>query len=220
MLFERLIVHDEGQPAGAPMNMAIDEALLEQCTLPALRFYGWCRPALSFGYFGKFAGIASEMERRDVVRRWTGGGSVFHGEDLTYSLVTPASDPASALGPSAIYAALHNAIRDALLAEGRKTELAARAAPKVSDACFANPVRDDLLLLGRKIAGAAQRRTRGGFLHQGSIQLSNLSKTFRDRFARALSVYLEYGTIPAQTLDRAAVLADEKYGTDQWLHRW
>ena len=149
----------------------MDEAFSSSATKTTLRFYGWRRPSLSFGYFGKFADAADEGRAREIVRRWTGGGSVLHGEDLTYSLVTPATDPASSQGPPAIYAALHTAIRAALLAEGRETELADSATPKISDACFANPVRDDLLLAGRKIAGAAQRRTRGGFLHQGSIQL-------------------------------------------------
>jgi lipoate-protein ligase A len=220
MLFERLILHDDRARVSAAMNMAIDEALLEHSTLPLLRFYGWQRPALSFGYFGKFADVAGELEKRDVVRRWTGGGSVLHGEDLTYSLVTPAENPASTQGPSAIYAALHGAIRDALRVEGRETELAAHAAPKISDACFANPVRDDVLFRGRKIAGAAQRRTRGGFLHQGSIQIPDLSGTFRDRFAGALAMQLRRAAIPPQTLDRATALAAEKYGTDEWLRRW
>lgn len=220
MLFERLILHDDRARVSAAMNMAIDEALLEHSTLPLLRFYGWQRPALSFGYFGKFADVAGELEKRDVVRRWTGGGSVLHGEDLTYSLVTPAENPASTQGPSAIYAALHGAIRDALRVEGRETELAAHAAPKISDACFANPVRDDVLFRGRKIAGAAQRRTRGGFLHQGSIQIPDLSGTFRDRFAGTLAMQLRRAAIPPQTLDRATALAAEKYGTDEWLRRW
>ncbi len=174
MLFERLLVHDDRARAGAALNMAIDEALFEHATIPILRFYGWRSPALSFGYFGKFADVATEMGRRDVVRRWTGGGIVPHGEDLTYSLVTPAVDPASSLGPTTIYAALHRAICDALREEGSKAELAARASPKISEACFANPVRDDVMLSGRKVAGAAQRRTRAGFLHQGSIQIPDL----------------------------------------------
>jgi len=219
MLFERLVIHDDRSLASAVLNMAIDEALLEQSALPVLRFYGWRRPSLSFGYFGKFAEVAAEADTRDLVRRWTGGGSVLHGEDLTYSLVTPAGFPAFACGPAAIYAALHAAIRDVLVAEGRDAQLAAADAPKISDACFANPVRDDVLLLGRKIAGAAQRRTRSGFLHQGSIQLSDLAETFRDRFARALSPRVKAEEIPADTLRRAAVLAAEKYATEAWLRR-
>ncbi len=105
-------------------------------------------------------------------------------------------------------------------ADGRETELATAAGPKISDACFANPVRDDLIFRGRKIAGAAQRRTRGGFLHQGSIQLPDLSKAFRDRFASALSKKVEHEEIPPQVVERAAELAVEKYGTEAWLRRW
>ena len=220
MLFERLLVYEDRAPVSAAMNMGIDEALLEHCTCPALRFYGWRGPSLSFGYFGKFANIAPEMKDRDLVRRWTGGGSVLHDRDLTYSLITPASDPASSEGPTAIYAALHGAIREALREDGRETELATTAGPKISDACFANPVRDDLIFRGRKIAGAAQRRTRGGFLHQGSIQLPDLSKAFRDRFASALSKKVEHEEIPPQVVERAAELAVEKYGTEAWLRRW
>ena len=219
MLIKRLIVHDCG-PANAALNMAIDEALLEQAAEPVLRFYKWERAALSFGYFGKFADVAEEAARRDIVRRWTGGGVVLHGKDLTYSLITPASDTVSTEGPRAIYAALHRAIQDALLAEGRETELAAKTAPKISDACFANPVRDDLMWRGRKIAGAAQRRTRGGFLHQGSIQLLGLSQPFRDRFASALSATTRKEELPLSILERAAALAAEKYGDEAWLRRW
>src|SRR4029434_6150541 len=104
------------------------------------------------------------------------------------------------------YAAIHSAIRQALWADGRETELATAAGPKISDACFANPVRDDLIFCGRKIAGAAQRRTRCGFLHQGSIQLSDLSKAFRDRFPSALSKKVEHEEIPPQVVERAAGL--------------
>ncbi|MEO5719610.1 MAG: lipoate--protein ligase family protein [Chthoniobacterales bacterium] len=220
MLFERLLVHHDDAAAGAALNMAIDEALLEQAKIPTLRFYGWRRPSLSFGYFGKYADVVAESERRDLVRRWTGGGSVLHGEDLTYALVTPATEPAAALGPAAIYAALHAAIRDALLVAGEVAELATDAAPKISEACFANPVRDDVMLLGRKIAGAAQRRTRGGFLHQGSIQLPGLDESFRERFAAALAPELQQKEILPPVLERAATLAAEKYGTEEWLRRW
>ena len=219
MWFERLIVYDDRARAGAALNMALDEALLESSGSPVLRFYGWERPALSFGYFGKFAGVAAEAGTRALVRRWTGGGIVPHGEDLTYSLITPASHPAFGQGPTAVYAALHAAIREALRAENLQAELASAAAPKVSDACFANPVRDDVLLDGRKIAGAAQRRTRAGFLQQGSIQIPQLPQAFRERFARALSLALETREIPAAVHARAAVLAAQKYATDAWLRR-
>ncbi|HEY1582935.1 MAG TPA: hypothetical protein VGF73_07545 [Chthoniobacterales bacterium] len=220
MLFERLLVHDDRGAESAALNMAVDEALLAFATAPILRFYDWRRPSLSFGYFGKFVEVSSEAKERDLVRRWTGGGSVRHGEDLTYALVTPASEPAAALGPRKIYAALHAAICDALRKEGREAEMAAEAAPRISDACFANPVRHDVMMAGRKIAGAAQRRTRGGFLHQGSIQLPDLPASFRERFTTALAAEIRCEEMPSSVLERAAILARQKYGSAEWLRRW
>src|SRR4030095_721878 len=94
-IFGALNVYHEFVPRSAAMNMAIDEALLESASAPSIRFYRWESPALSFGYFGRFADVADKASERDLVRRWTGGGIVFHGEDLTYSIVIPACDPVS-----------------------------------------------------------------------------------------------------------------------------
>ena len=38
--------------------------------------------------------------------------------------------------------------------------------------CYAKPTKYDVMLGGRKIAGAAQRRTKAGLLHQGSIGIA------------------------------------------------
>src|SRR6476660_2781306 len=93
-LFATLHVYHDDSSHSAAMNMAIDEALLESAAVPSIRFYGWQFPALSFGYFGRFFDVASYACERDLVRRWTGGGIVFHGDDLTYSIVLPSSDAA------------------------------------------------------------------------------------------------------------------------------
>ena len=104
--------------------MAIDEALFDSVAVPSIRFYRWNSPALSFGYFGKFADVANYASERDLVRRWTGGGVVFHGEDLTYAIVIPPSDPVFSESSRSIYAAIHAALRDALVANGEPAELA------------------------------------------------------------------------------------------------
>ena len=219
MLFDRLVVYEDRALAGAALNMAIDEALFEHSTSPTIRFYGWRRPAVSFGYFADFAQVERDTPAQELVRRWTGGGSVPHGQDLTYSIMIPAREPTARLGPLALYTAVHGAIQAALVPEGREAMFAPVAVPKISGACFANPVRDDLLLDGRKIAGAAQRRTRRGILHQGSIQVPNLSHRFRDRFVSFLSTSFERKEIPSDVLTRAAQLAAEKYGMEAWLRR-
>ena len=108
------------------MNMAIDEALLEFAVVPSIRLYRWHAPALSFGYFGKFADVACYEHDRDLVRRWTGGGIVFHGDDLTYSIVIPASDSAFAESSTAIYEKVHRALCDALNENGVFRQFALR----------------------------------------------------------------------------------------------
>ena len=217
--FETLDVYEDSERRNASLNMAIDEELLEKATKPALRFYGWKRPSLSFGYFGRYDDAATEGAGRDLVRRWTGGGIVLHGNDLTYSLVIPASYCSSALSPGAIYAAIHQAIRDALLAEGKAAAIATSTRPKVSEACFANTVMADVLLGENKVAGAAQRRTRAGLLQQGSIQVPQLSPTFAGNFARTLCPENHIRTLASDLVRRAEEIEEAKYATEQWLRR-
>lgn len=64
-------------------NMAVDEALFLR-GLPTIRFYHWNETACSIGYFQS----AKEYDfPYPLVRRITGGGTVVHGSDLTYSIV-------------------------------------------------------------------------------------------------------------------------------------
>lgn len=217
-MLQQLDVYHDGELRSAAMNMAVDEALLELARVPALRFYRWRRPSVSFGYFGEFATIAHEQSTRELVRRWTGGGIVFHGDDLTYSIVLPAAE-AEAFGSSRIvYAKIHNAIRHAL-AGSVNVELATIAAPKVSEACFSNPVEADVMASGRKIAGAAHRRTRAGLLHQGSIQHQSLPPNFAHTFAAELCRNHLRKAVPATLLRRAEEIARLRYGTEAWLRR-
>jgi lipoate-protein ligase A len=216
-IFAGLEVYHDIDSRSAALNMAIDEALLEIATQPTIRFYRWDHPALSFGYFGRLSDV--EKEKRDIVRRWTGGGIVLHGEDLTYSIIIPQSDPAFAESSMSIYEKTHAAIRAALAASGKSAKLAESAAPKVSESCFANAVRADVLWNDKKIAGAAQRRTRRGLLQQGSIQNIDLAPDFEKSLAGELSPNCIERTIEQAHVDRAQQIAEEKYATVSWLRR-
>ncbi len=44
--------------------------------------------------------------------------------------------------------------------------------------CMAKPTKYDVMIQGKKVGGAAQRKTRHGFLHQGSISIGFLSEEF------------------------------------------
>jgi lipoyl(octanoyl) transferase len=233
-LFPTLNIYHDISSRSAAINMALDEALLEQSPVPSIRFYRWNHPALSFGYFGKYLDVKVFADHRDVVRRWTGGGIVFHGDDLTYSLIIPASNAVSAESPLLIYAATHQALRDILIARGQHAELAPESVvydgriqtdPAVADrrynnhACFAKPVAADVLVHGRKVAGAAQRRTRRGLLQQGSIQQIELWDGFEEQFAAALSANCKPAKIGDELVYRAQEIAGNKYASDTWLRR-
>jgi lipoate-protein ligase A len=218
-LFERLAAYDDLVARSAAMNMAIDEALLEAARIPSIRFYRWNSPALSFGYFGNFIDVAKFAAARDLVRRWTGGGIVFHGGDLTYSIIIPSDDAAFSESSMPIYEKTHGAIQRALQSSGTTAELASSSSPKISDSCFANAVRSDVLLNGRKVAGAAQRRTRRGLLQQGSIQNVDIDNGLAERFAQELGEMPEEQTFDTALIRRAHEIAERKYGTAEWLRR-
>jgi lipoate-protein ligase A len=214
-----LLVYDDLEPRPAALNMAIDEALLLRISVPILRYYRWKQPSLSFGYFGEYAEAAAQSGQREIVRRWTGGGIVPHGEDLTYSVIIPRTHPFFGRSSLEIYRSLHEAFRLALNANQIAATLANEAAQRMSDECFANPVRADVISGNRKIAGAAHRRSRAGLLHQGSIQRSDLPDRFREDFARILSDQFEKTALLPRTLEHAAEIAAAKYATPGWLMR-
>ena len=140
--------------------MAIDEALLETAVVPTIRFYRWRSPALSFGYFGRFSDVAIYAVERDLVRRWTGGGIVFHGDDLTYSIVIPASDPVFDESSIAIYEKIHRALCGALAETGQRAVVAGGgdACPRGRRTARGTGVTDPGYSYNRALTDAAQRR--------------------------------------------------------------
>jgi len=212
----RLLVHGAGSPA---WNMAVDEALLREVAAPVLRLYEWDVPAVSLGYF---QAAALAPEGRPFVRRYTGGGLVDHARDITYTLALPRAHPWMELSAPESYGLVHRGVRAALAACGIEGDLTAVAPPGESEACFQKPVRFDIMAAGRKVSGAAQRRTREGLLHQGSILLpdparnGDLRRVFARAFSARLELALEPGELTPSESARAALLEQERYATETW----
>jgi len=219
----------------AAMNMALDEALLHTATFrgrPLLRIYDWAAPSVSIGCMQAVA--AAPASGWEVVRRPTGGGVVFHGEDVTYTVVVPAGHSLAAADKFALY----NSVNRAVCATLRKFAIPARlAAHEISPAvdrrtlvCFRHPTRYDVLAGDTKVAGCAQRRTPDGVLHQGSIlftELEGFDAPPRDAFIDAMvgAFEHEFGVRfqrfdPTRSLFAdAEKLVQEKYGNDAWTRR-
>ena len=171
--------------------MAIDEALLRSfdpaVSLPVLRIYGWNPPSLSLGRYQKAADILDlERCRNDgvaVVRRVTGGGVIYHADELTYSLVcSPRQIPSTSSVKDSF-----RLLTGFLLGFYRMLDLdvlyAADGAPEGTRFgertafCFAGKESFDILANGRKIGGNAQRRLKEVIFQHGSIPLLNRAAT-------------------------------------------
>ncbi len=220
MIFERLRLVDDVIPGEGAWNMAVDEMLTRGIVEPTLRIYRWSEPTVTFGYFEPLAEVRRLRPGLPLMRRWTGGGLVDHGADLTYSLMIPAGHPLAGVDRGDSYCQIHRAIQAWLEAvEGIRSELAT-GGEWLGEGCFARPVQGDLLVDGRKIAGAAQRRTRRGLLHQGSVRWT-LSKPFDPgKLAGAFAGQIARKPLSETEQREAARLVANRYGRPEWLeHR-
>ena len=145
---------------------------------------------------------------------------VSHGEDITYTLIVPRSAPFFRHSARESYRMIHEEIAGYLSRTGRAVSVAAQSGGRVSDACFENPVAFDLLAGGRKIAGAAQRRTRSGLLHQGSIRGVGMDPCFSKGMAGVFAPEAARRGLNEQEMEMAQALAAQKYATEAWLRKF
>lgn len=199
--------------------MAFDEVLLERVSVPTLRLYRWLTPAVSFGYFIRHAAVFALWPGLEPVRRMTGGGMVDHRADLTYSLILPAAHTLAMGPPRESYRSIHAAIAAWMDRRGIRTELAPQPGANSANVCFESPAEFDLVTEGRKIAGAAQRRTRSGLLHQGSILYDGICEDDRNDFPSAFTAAWTEEMPQQETLAAATELAARKYALQSWTER-
>lgn len=212
----RLLIHGPASPA---RNMAVDEALLREVREPVLRIYEWNAPAVSLGYF-QHAALAGEGS--PFVRRYTGGGLVDHARDVTYTLVLPRAHPWMELSMPESYRLIHEGVQAVLTACGIASQMTPAAPTIESEACFAKPVKFDIISEAGKLSGAAQRRTREGLLHQGSILLpdparnAELRRAFPAAFAARLELVMSPCDLTTEETARAVDLERDRYATEAW----
>lgn len=198
--------------------MAFDEALLRLSPSPVLRCYRWSEPAVSLGYFQSWR----EAGDRPFVRRYTGGGLVDHAADFTYTISVPKGHPLDARGTANSYETIHRGVCAALCREGFSAEVTPSTDPQPHAACFQRAVKFDVVIGKTKVAGAAQRRSRFGTLHQGSLLLpsafdwDSLTKSLQQELVPLLGETTEQAAPTPEELDLAQKLVATRYGTDDW----
>ena len=156
---------------------------------PILHFYEWDGPSATYGYFVEpadfFCMEAVKQAGLSLARRPTGGGIIFHLWDFAFSALVPASHERFSENTMENYALINQAVLQSVQEFlGGEVELeltptdAASLGRGCERFCMAKPTRYDVMWQGKKIAGAAQRKTKHGFLHQGSISLLMPSSEF------------------------------------------
>jgi lipoate-protein ligase A len=211
--------------APMPFQMALDEVLFRSLIekrlppAPILRFYFSSEPWMTVGYSHPKEQAAGPVP---MCRRITGGGRVLHGEDLIFSLSGRKEDDDSFGSVRISYWKIHEAVKAGYEALGQMPEFyrCDEKLPRGGD-CFTFPIATDLGLDGRKIAGGAQKRSSGVFLHQESLQLTpslnaeNLAAALRVSFEKVFGVQIENMACEPEQLKEAKDLAKTKYDSQE-----
>ena len=198
---------------------------------PLIRFYFSDSPWVSLGYSkrGFKRSYAYAQHPRDdfknwsaypTVRRITGGGRVFHKDDIIFSIVAPKEADESFMSVRMSYLKIHEAVKLAFESCGMNTRFyrCDENLPKGED-CFQFPIATDLAFGKKKVAGGAQKRTRGVMLHQESIAppekmeaLAFIEK-LKIAFAKVFFVELAPADLDIAWMNQAKRLAKDKYET-------
>jgi len=159
-------------------NMAVDEAIVTariKGLIPnTLRLYRWKPSAVSVG---RFQSVANEVQTEnckqhgiDIVRRITGGGTVYHDSDdeITYSVIASERDFGAA---DVVYA--YHTICNALMEAAKTLGVNADFNPGDPKNC------PNIAANGKKISGSAQFHKGGVLLQHGTFLLDvDLQKMF------------------------------------------
>jgi len=175
------------------MNMAIDEALTRKCIdsenrPAAIRFYTWKETSCSIGYFQKIESVLKTLKDKSVpiVRRPTGGGIVFHGNDITFSVVKSRAKDNRQENITSFYKLIGESLLRGLERVGltctiylpeERSHHSKSERKHLNDGlsqqsfCSATPAKYDIMINGNKVAGYAARKSQGAVLCQGYLDL-------------------------------------------------
>jgi lipoate---protein ligase len=172
-------------------NMDLDAKLLEELSdAPILHLYDWEGPSATHGYFvkpGDFLDLEGcSEEGLTLGRRPTGGGIVFHVSDLAFSVLVPRGHEGYSDNTLENYAFVNRRVLRAVerLLSEHPDLLPEDPVPldkSCANFCMAKPTIYDVMMGSRKVAGAAQRRRRHGYLHQGSISIAMPERSFLEK---------------------------------------
>lgn len=170
------------QNLSAKANTCIDFALFKAFKsndLPILRVYSW-QKSITFGAGQKpdeYENLIKQYEN-NFSKRITGGGVLFHGHDISYSLIIPSSYIENK-GVKETYELICSFVLCFYDSLGLKAEFAKDIKEIVlskSAFCQVGFEAYDIIINGQKIGGNAQKRTKNVIFQHGSIPLKTTVK--------------------------------------------
>ncbi len=187
------------QAASATYNMELDEKIFSRFLedrIPVLRVYRWEKPSFTYGvYQNPEAQVDLKQCARDgveVVKRITGGGILFHQNEITYSFVCSKEDVGEPENVFVSYREICAFLINFYASLGLKANFALesegfehKSAP--SELCSNSYEKYDILINGKKIGGNAQKRKRQVIFQHGSIPVS-IDWNFVRRYVKNLPV--------------------------------
>lgn len=191
---------DSGSQKGVDL-MTKDRTLLNEIDrVPILHFYDWAEPTATYGLLTKpEAHLSQKALQQDgihLAQRPTGGGILFHLYDLAFSLVLPKTHPLVCENTLANYRWINQIVAEAVtpfvpLPLTLLPQTTSNNRSSLERFCMAKPTPYDVLCDNKKLIGAAQRKTKKGLLHQGTISLCLPNFSLLQEFLPANSSVIE-----------------------------
>jgi len=202
----------ESSPYPGEFNMAVDVLLTGRVAdtgIPHLRFYRWSEPTVSVGSSvpaSSAFGAAVMYPGSNLCKRPTDGGIVYHGDQMSFSLIWPLDFPRFRdLRES--YFTIHQFVQRALTEFGIESTQASESDPDGGILCSASIVAGDLLAdQGTKLLGGALWRSAGAVLYQGHLWLKwmpMLEEAIAFALADMMGLQMEASPLIQSDLDAA-----------------
>ena len=182
MIFNNKFRLIKSQNLSAKANSCLDLALFKafnKDSLPVLRLYSW-QTSVTFGLSQNPSDYVTLLKeyKNNFAKRITGGGVLFHGHDISYSLIIPASYIEDK-GVKETYELICLFILNFYASFGLKANFAKDVEEIVlsKDAfCQVGFEAYDIIINGQKIGGNAQKRSKNVIFQHGSIPLKTIKK--------------------------------------------
>ncbi len=179
-------------------NMALDEYLYTHIEEPVFRFYVFNEPCLTIGYNQRYVRSCNiefiENEHISITRRMTGGRTVLHSGDLTYSFSSTYNAFKNILSNSSNnlsqrYKVLSDAFVNGFKYSGIDVEVNSnRSDTPYTENCFSSTSLYEITLNGEKILGSAQTFLKDRFMQQGTILVNNCSENLDNVFSMKMNI--------------------------------